>query len=181
MRRTLLPIIGRAGLAASLSFFTLTASAQKHPCKYVKEATDPFTKKVSKGAQMVIGDPFALKEVAFVQEDGKLYFGLNIVFTDMDNMPFKKEDKISFKLANDDLIEISPDKDVQARDIRVMDMPCRQWLVIQKVSEDVYKRLAASPIVAIKYHLKNDYIVNGIKERQTKKIMENAACMLANQ
>ncbi len=179
MHPTILPVFRRFGLAASLLLLSVLGYAQK-PCKYVKEVTDPFTKKTARGAQMAVGDLFTMKEVAFEEADGNLYFGISIVFNDMDNIPYKAGDKVSFKLANDDVIEISPAKDIAPRDIRLFEQPARQWVVMQEVAEDVYKRVAASPIVAIKYHLKNDYLIQGISKRQGQKIMENAACMLAS-
>ena len=167
-------------LLIGLFICTLMSPQAGAQCKYVKETTDPFTKKVTKAAQMAIGDPFAMKEVLFEHSNGKLYFGLRIVFSDMEEIPFKKGDKISFMLANDDLIEITPEKNVPAQHFTFMDKPMLQWIVMQEVPKKLYERIAASPIIAVKFHLKNDYPVNGIKDRQTKKIMENATCMLTD-
>lgn len=161
-----------------LGSFLVATPAPAQNCKYVKEFKDPFTNVVTKGAQMTIGNPIAGKDVLFQIQDGKLYLGLGIVFNDLGTIPFKKGDKISFKLANGEVIEISPAADVEPRAIRVMNVEAQQWFVLQEVPRKVYEQLASSPITAIKYHLKNDFFIAGIKDRQTSKIMENAACML---
>jgi len=178
MPNMILLSIRQLGLAASLLVLPLRGYPQK-PCKYVKEFTTPFAKKTARGAQMAIGDQFAMKEAAFEESDGELYFVIRIVFNEMDEIPIKAGDKVSFKLANDDMIEITPAKDVPPRYIRILDQPVMQWVVMQEVPEDIYRRIAASPIVAVKYHLKNDYLIEGISKRQGQKIMENAAYMLA--
>ncbi|MBL7717979.1 MAG: hypothetical protein JNL72_04015 [Flavipsychrobacter sp.] len=162
--------------AATILFCTTSAVAQE--CRYVKTVTDPFTKVVSRGAKMAIGDPFAMREVLFEESEGKLYFGLRIVFSDMEDIPFLKGDKVSMMLASDELIEISPAKDVPSQVFKIDNLSLRQWIVMQEVPVGLYEKISASPITAIKFHLKNDYMVKGIKERQVQKIMENAACML---
>lgn len=166
-------------LISSLALITPQAFSQA-PCKYVKEVSDPFSKKVRKGAQMAIGPALGMNEVLFEFTDGKLYFGLRIVSKDYDAIPFKKGDKVSFKLANDDLIEVAAPADVEPTDFAVGDVKLRQWVVMQEVSENTYKKLAASLITAVKYHLKIDYMIIGIKDRQVQKIMETAACILTN-
>lgn len=171
-----LPLVAALTLGLSLP---LAASSQT-PCKYVKAKTDEWTKKVTNTAQMTIGAGITGREVILQESEGKYYLGLRIIYnTDFPEVAFKKGDKITFKLADDRQIEVASEKDVPAELVRFMDVPLRQWVVRGEVSKEVYSQLAASPITAIKYHLNgNDYPLPEIKERQTKKIMETAGCML---
>lgn len=183
MQRKILPFIGLAGLTISLSLLSLSATAQKQPCKYVKESKDAFTKKTTGSAYMAVGAGIAGREIIMQQSDGKFYLSARITYnTDFPEVPFKKGDKVNIMLADEKLIEITPEKDVQPSLFRMFDAPIRQWVVTQEVPASIYEQLAASPITAIKYSFNgNDYHLPEIKERQTRKIMETAACMLANQ
>lgn len=169
-----------------LSFTLLTASVAFSPamaqtkCKYVKNFTDEWTKQETRTAQMAIGVGLAGREVILQESEGKLYLGLRITYnTDFPEVPFKKGDKITFKLADDRQVEIAAGEDVPATNFRMLDVALRQWFVRQEVKADIYKQLSASPITAIKFHLNGaDYPLPEIKERQTRKIMETAQCIL---
>lgn len=155
----------------------LTSNANAQKCRYIKDFKDPFTNEL---AQVAIGNPFAAKEVIFQLRNGKLYLGLSIVFSDLGSMSFKKEDKISFKLANGEVIEISPETDVEPRCFMIGNIKAQQWAVAQEVSKEVFEKMTTSPIVAVKYRLINEYLITEkeIKDRQVNKIMENVSCML---
>jgi|GEM_PF-4622336 len=170
-------------LILKLTFITtiyasLSSNVHAQNCKYVKDYVDPFSKKLTKTCQMAIGAAIAGREVLMQKSEGKYYLGLRITFSDMPDIPFKKGDKISFKLANDDLVEVSPEKDVPASPIKMLDVALLQWLVMQEVSAATFEKIATSPITAIKFTLKQEHLLPEIKERQTIKIKETAACMM---
>ena len=149
-------------------------------CKYVRSATDEWTKKATRTAQMAIGAGLAGREVILQESEGKLYLGLRITYnTDFPDVAFKKGDKVTFKLADEKLVEVTAQETIPATLIRMLDLPIRQWVVRQEVKPETYQQLSASPIIAIKFHLNdNDYPLPEIKERQTRKIMETVKGML---
>lgn len=169
------------GLAGCLALVTLTAYGQS-PCKGVKEQKDKFTGKTAKVAQLPIGNALAGREIILQQLEGKLYIGLRITFnSDFPDVDFKKGDKVEFKLANGQMIEYAAAKDLKPTIIRVLDVPIRNWYVDGEVNTSVYQQLAASPVEAIRFHLNdNDHTLSDFKEKQTRKVMETAACILAN-
>lgn len=181
MKLQLLPLASRLIMAGCLSLIAVSAYSQS-PCKYVKETKDQWTDKTVKIAQMAIGNGMAGREVILQQSEGKYYIGLRITFnTDFPDVDFKKGDKVTFKLANGQLIEYAALKDLKPTIIRMLNVPIRNWYVDQEVDKSVYEQLAASPIVAIKFHINgNDQILPEIKARQTRKIQETAECMLQN-
>ncbi|HTN45327.1 MAG TPA: hypothetical protein VL098_03205 [Flavipsychrobacter sp.] len=183
MRKKILFFIGLSGLTASLAILSFSACAQKSPCKYLKQSTDPFTKKVTGSAYMAVGAGLAGRELILQESEGKYYLTARITYsTDFADVPFKKTDKVSIMLASNELIEISPKEDVTPNVIRMLDVPIRQWIVNSEVPKSTYEKMANSQITAIKYTFNgSDYHLAELKDRQTKKIMETAACMLANQ
>lgn len=168
---------------ALLTSLAIGGSCAAQDCKYVKASTDEWTKKTTRTAQMAIGMGLAGREVILQESEGKLYLGLRITYnTDFPDVAFKKGDKVTFKLANDELVEFAATEDIPPMIIRMLDVPIRQWIVRQEVKPDAYKKLSGSPITAIKFHLNgNDYPLPEIKERQTRKIMETVQCMLGKQ
>lgn len=163
-----------------ISCLTFNATAQ---CKYVKTTKDEWSGKTMNTAQMTIGAAIAGREVILQKsEDGKYYLSLRITYNmDFPEVTFKKGDKVSFKLSNGDLIEITPPQDVTPFTLRFLDVPIRHWIVTQEVKTNVYEQLATAQITAIKYRLNgNEYPLPEIKDRQTQKIMETAKCMLTD-
>lgn len=167
-----------ATLMLASYFFGFTDPLHAQKCKYVKEFKDPFTNNLTKGAQLAVGDVFAGKEVLLKIENGKLFLGLGIVFNDLGSIPFRQGDTVSFKLANDKVINLLPAQDVAPRDINVMNVAAQQWLVLQEVTAETFREITLSPITAVKFRLKNDFFITNIKEKQAAKIMETADCML---
>ncbi|OSZ79029.1 hypothetical protein CAP35_12495 [Chitinophagaceae bacterium IBVUCB1] len=149
-------------------------------CKYVKATKDEWTGKTMNTAQMAIGNALAGREVILQESGGTYYLGLRITFnTDFPDVAFKKGDKVSFKLANGEIIEVVSIKDLPPTMTRFMDVPVRMWFVNQDVSKEVFEKLSASPITAIRFRLNDaDQDLPAIKDKQTAKIMETAKCML---
>ena len=168
------------GLACAFALLSYGVSGQ---CKGVKVQKDKFTGKVAKVAQLPIGNALAGREVILQQSDGKFYIGLRITFnTDFPDVDFKKGDKVAFKLANGQIIEYTAAKDLKPTIIRVLDVPIRNWYVDNEVEAKVYEQLAASPVEAIQFRLnENDQTLSDFKDKQTRKIMETANCLLSNQ
>lgn len=168
-------------LACLLGCYTIIGSAQ--PCKYVKATKDEWTGKTMNTAQMAIGNALAGREVILQESGGTYYLGLRITFnTDFPDIAFKKGDKVSFKLANGEIIEVVSIKDLEPTMTRFMDVPVRMWFVNQDVSKEVFEKLSASPITAIRFRLNDaDHDLPAIKDKQTAKIMETVKCMLTQQ
>ncbi len=167
-------------LAMSLLLSSSHVIAQ-HPCKYVKPQKDQFTNETYNLAKMAIGAPMAMRELIIYETNGKFNVGLRITFNiDFPEVPFKKGDKVSLKLANGEIVEITAEKDLPPTTIRVIDVPLRMWYVNQQVSNAVFEKLATSPITAVRLHLNDaDHDLQGIKDKQAEKIMETAKCLLS--
>lgn len=168
--------------AILLGCITIISNDATAQCKYVKATKDEWTGKTMNTAQMAIGNALAGREVILQESGGTYYLGLRITFnTDFPDVAFKKGDKVSFKLANGEVIEVVSIKDLPPTMTRFMDVPVRMWFVNQDVSKEVFGKLAASPIVAIRFRLNDaDQDLPAIKDKQTIKIMETAKCMLEN-
>lgn len=167
-------------LTLIIGCMALTATAQ---CKYVKATKDEWTGKTMNTAQLAIGNALAGREVILQESGGTYYLGLRITFnTDFPDVAFKKGDKVSFKLANGEIIEVVSIKDLPPTMTRFMDVPIRMWFVNQDVSKEVFEQLSTSPITAIRFRLNDaDHDLPAIKDKQTAKIMETAKCMLTQQ
>ncbi|OSZ82071.1 hypothetical protein CAP35_02025 [Chitinophagaceae bacterium IBVUCB1] len=152
------------------------------PCKYVKPQKDQFTNETYNLAKMAIGAPMAMRELIIYESDGKFNLGLRLTFnTDFPEVAFKKGDKVSLKLANGEIIEITAEKDLPPTTIRVLDVPLRMWYINQQVARNVYEKLSVSPITAVRVKLNDaDHDLQGIKDKQSAKIMETVKCMLDN-
>jgi hypothetical protein len=180
MQLKLSPLLKVLGLACGFALFSFIASGQ---CKGVKEQRDKFTGKVAKIAQLPIGNALAGREVILQQSDGKFDIGLRITFnTEFPDVDFKKGEKVAFKLANGQLIEYTAAKDLKPAIICVFDVPIRNWYVDNEVEAKVYEQLVASPVEAIQFRLnESDHTLSYFKDKQTRKIMETANCILSNQ
>ena len=160
--------------AASLS----TVHAQK--CKYVKELTDPFSKQTTRTAQMAIGPTLAGWEVILQDMSGKYYLGLRFVMNGSVAYKFEKGRKIYFKLEDDNTAEVEAKKTYDPVPIQFLGGQYTNWLVIEEVPFATFQKLAASRIVGVKSNLTGeDFLLNKITEKQTNKIREVAACMIA--
>lgn len=129
---------------------------------------------------MAIGMGLAGREILLQKRDDKFLLGMRLTSSDIGDIPFKTGDKISFRLANNDLIEISPKEDAPALPAVFMGRTFMQWIVLVEVDKVTFSKVATSPITAIKFRLKFDGMIPEIKEKQTQKIMETAACMIGN-
>jgi hypothetical protein len=172
-------IICAAVLTGVMSLSCMTGFSQK--CKYVKETTDAFTNEKIATANMAIGMGLAGREVLLQKRNDKFLLGMRITSSDLGDIPFKAGDKISFKLANNDLVEVAAKEDLPAMPVVFLGATFMQWIVLVEVDKATFEKMAASPIVAIKFKLKMDGMIPEIKEKQTRKIMETAACMLGQQ
>lgn len=166
--------------AALYSVFMLTtvsvSFAQK--CKYVKETTDAFTKEKVETANMAIGMGLAGREVLMQKRNERYLLGLRITSSDIGDIPFKAGDKIAFRLADDEIVEITAKEDHPALPVVFLGRTFMQWIVLVEVPQTIFRKMSLSQIVAIKFRLKFDGMIPEIKEKQTKKIMETASCML---
>lgn len=152
------------------------------PCKYVKPQKDQFTNETYNMAKMAIGAPMAMRELIIYETNGKFNVGLRMTFnTDFPEVAFKKGDKVSIKLANGEVIEITSEKDLPPTTIRVLDVPLRQWYINQQVSRALFEKLSASTITAVRVRLNDaDHDLQGVKEKQAEKIKETVKCLLEN-
>lgn len=171
MNRLLIIVLGTSLLLGATNGY-----AQK--CKYVKETKDAFTNEQVFTANMAIGMGLAGREVLLQKRNDKCLLGMRITSSDLGDIPFKAGDKISFRLANNDLVEVAPKEDAPALPVVFLGRTFMQWIVLVEVDRARFEQMAASPIVAIKFKLKFDGMIPEIKEKQTQKIMETATCML---
>jgi hypothetical protein len=84
------------------------------------------------------------------------------------------------RLANDEIIEIENQQDVIPTSTPGTVIWTR-WTTKSEVDKTVFTKLSASPISGTKFSVGGREQTNAIKEKQSKRIMEAAACIVAGQ
>ncbi|RYZ28548.1 MAG: hypothetical protein EOP49_41375, partial [Sphingobacteriales bacterium] len=101
----------------------------------MKETKDAFTNEQVLTANMAIGMGLAGREVLLQKRNDKHLLGMRITSSDLGDIPFKAGDKISFRLANNDLVEVVPKEDIPALPVVFLGRTFMQWIVLVEVDK----------------------------------------------
>lgn len=93
--------------------------------------------------------------------------------------------KVLLMLASGNTVEIVTTKEYESTPLQLGSNMFSQWIVCEPVPKATLAKLSESPITALKTAMTfrgehREFVLPGIKERQSERIMTTAACMLAN-
>ena len=165
-------------LALAFLMLSMSFNSVADSCHYVKEQKDPFTNETSWIAkEMACG----IKTYMNLERIGdKFFLGFKILTAAVVDEAFTTDKKVLLKLENGDVIEVSTDTDVKPEAHAASGAAWTTWVTRMSVSRDVYQKLSKSPVVMIKYPVAAKEELEEVRDRQGRKIMETAQCLIAH-
>ncbi len=150
-------------------------------CKLKIDKVDPFTNGIQKQAELPIGPRVWNYKIIMENNNETYYFGMIINNSgELRDIVETGTKMISLKLADGTVLDFTAQEDIKPNynvwGTNIITFYTPKFTVERSVLE----KLAASPITDLKLYLgKQEALIPDIKEKQTKKIVEAASCVLA--
>ncbi len=166
-------------LTALLLILLSTVLAAAQDCSNVKESTDEFKNEVVKKAQIGVGPVTWNWQLMLEQHGDKYTLGLRVMNSGDIRYIIKKDEIIQIKLEDGNVIELVANNDyLPVASIYGGAQVVTIWLPAGYISVETLKKLAASPITAIRLTIQGtEATVTKFKDKQTRRVMEAAGCI----
>jgi len=154
--------------------FTSNTMAQK--CSYEKNEIDALTELVVKRTApsmitRINGQPLYAKAQSI--GDNKY---LKLVFYKYNDFSFKEEREVGFVLSNNEEILLYP-RLVPVDSTKMDQLPDVKSLIIYKLTDDQYEKLAQTPVAKFKYYLTSGFVEVPIKSSKQGNVMQVLRCV----
>ncbi len=181
----------KTNLTLFLSLCAAVASAPFNPataqtnCKYVTTQTDPFTHETSNITRHPIGPLMGGWTIVLRQLGSKWFVGVGMQNGKNTTDKLPKGSSIQFMFENGESTEILTTKEYESTPLPLNGQQYTQWMALEEVPKATFVRFGQSPITALKTTFqfkgnKQEFLLNGIKPKQSERTMETAACMVGS-
>lgn len=143
-------------------------------CKHVKEKKDAFTNKVIRTANIAIYS----WEIVMQHNADEYYVGMNISYDGLIKESLVEGHKISFKFENNDVFDLSLDKDYEPILDVMANTTKTRWKVLVKVDKKTFANFSRSLITAIRTTIHGEDKVLEIGARAGGRIQDTFSCLL---
>ncbi len=144
-------------------------------CKYIRNETDEFTKKVIlETAKVVIKSRDvtgqAMSFHGYKQDANR---SLKVKWNTLDMVSVSTGEKLMLKLANNEVVEVFADK------YQVSSPIGNYWTITiyYSISESAFQKLKQSEIVKLRFYTAEGYVDKEVPQNATKKILQMFKCI----
>ncbi len=167
-----------------LAIFLLLGStyvSKAQDCNFDKDEKDKFTGEITRMADQRMGNITTHWNLILEQKGTKYYLGLRLLRSTAITNPVLKGEKFYLKLEDGKVLAIAADKDYAPTFYSANGGVQTTINTRGEVDLETLKSLSASPVTDIKITVGgNDMTQSSIPSKQTKKVMEYAACLAAS-
>ncbi len=146
-------------------------------CKYVDEKKDAFTGETVKSGTFSIG----LGGRITLQKKKEVYsIGFYFVVSGFIEKKILTGDTVYIKLADDKMVKVVADKDIDPVLSGANGSPFTQWVMMVDVDPKMMKRMANHDAIAIKFTIGGtDYVYSKFTVKLVDRLKDSALCLLS--